>query len=106
MCVSPVIVKNQGTIFPRRAAAGESGHRRSGERQEVGGGDVHSRFGRQDHLAERRSPAHSAIAREIIAMRLTPGRPTDRRAPPSHGMPNRTPPEDLYGIIPRIAPAV
>jgi 3-methylcrotonyl-CoA carboxylase beta subunit len=61
-----IIVKEQGTIFLGRAAAGEGRDGRGRQAEDLGGGDVHTRLsGVADYLAE--DDAHAlALARRPV----------------------------------------
>jgi len=63
-----IIVRNQGTMFPRRTAAGEGGHRRNRHRRGTRRpADVHSRqSGVTDHYAPETNSHAIGIARRIV----------------------------------------
>ena len=92
-----IIVKNQGTIFLGRPAAGGQGrHRRGGQRRGPGGGDAHAPSGVPTTWPER--PTRWASAR---GRRPTSTRP---RSPPTARSRAREPAvrcaQELYGVIP------
>ena len=67
MCDESIIVKGQGHDLPRRAAAREGGHRRSGDARGAGRRrSAHARLGRRRPLCARRFPRPSLV-RRIVA---------------------------------------